>query len=147
MVQFWWQGTQFTKPLRLHDAVEAERIRSRVEIAIDGLKRGRFPRVSQLLAGGHGVLDVIFPNETTTHLLDGETVADDGNPLRVSQLAEQYVRHLGISESDGDRRRVASELKHLVEITGDARVVGLDADGFDDYVQRRPVVRVLGDPA
>jgi len=77
-VQFWWDGKQYIKPLRLEDETEALRIKGNVEAAIDGLKHGRFPRASRLLDEGYDIRDIIFPNETTAHLLDGDVAADDG---------------------------------------------------------------------
>ena len=144
-VLFYWEGEQVTKPLRLENQDEAERVRQRVELALDGLRRGRFPKASRLLAAGHDIRDIIFPSEKTAHLLDDDVSADDGNPLRVSQLAEDYVKHLAVETSDGHRRRVESKLRHLTKITDDARVTTLSADGFDEYIKRRRKSRVMPD--
>ena len=127
-VQFWWNGKQRIKPLRLEVESDAAQIKERVESALDGLKRGRFPNASKLLDDGHDILDIIFPNEKTAHLLEGNAVADDGNPLKVSQLVEDYLKHLTIHASDGHRRRVHSKLKHLIDITDDRRVTALNED-------------------
>ena len=144
-VQFRWDGKQYIKPLRLEDETEAERVKASVEVAIEGLKRGRFPKASRLLADGHDIRDIIFPSEKTAHLLEDDVVADDGNPLRVSQLAEDYVKHLAIEASDGHRRRVESKLRHLTNITDDARVSTLNADGLDEYIKRRRKSRAKPD--
>ena len=144
-IQFWWDGSQKIKPLHLEDEGEAKRIQERVETAIDGLKRGRFPVASRLLDGGHDILDIIFPNEKTAHLLEGNVAADDGNPLKVSQLVEDYLKHLTIHASDGHRRRVHSKLKHLIEITDDRRVTTLNDDTFDHYITERRKAKVKPD--
>ena len=106
-VQFWWNRKQCIKPLQIENEADAEKIKQRVESALDGLKRGRFPNASRLLDDGHDILDIIFPNEKTAHLLEGQASADDGNPLKVSQLVEDYLKHLTIHASDGHRRRVS----------------------------------------
>ncbi len=116
-IQFRWQGKVKIKALQIEDRAEAERINTKVKDALDGLKRGRFPKASKLLDDGHDILDIIFPNEKTAHLLEGNVAADDGNPLKISQLVEDYLKHLGIHASDGHRRRVHSKLKHLIDIT------------------------------
>ncbi len=144
-IQFWWDGSQRIKPLHLEDEREAKRVQERVETALDGLKRGRFPRASKLLDDGHDILDIIFPNERTAHLLEGNVAADDGNPLKVSQLVEDYLKHLAIHASDGHRRRVHSKLKHLIEITDDRRVTTLDASAFDHYITERRKAKVKPD--
>ena len=98
-----------------------------------------------LLDNGHDILDIIFPNEKTAHLLEGDVAADDGNPLKVSQLVEDYLKHLTIHASDGHRRRVHSKLKHLINITDDRRVTTLNEDAFDHYITDRRKAKVKAD--
>ena len=136
-VQWWWNERQYIKPLRMEDASEAERIRSRTEAAIDGLKHGRYPKASRLMNEGHDIRDIIFATEKTAHLLRGEAHVDDGNPLTVNQLKDEYVRHLEINESDAHYRRVKSKLGHIADIADGRRVTTLDRQMIDAYVARR----------
>ena len=64
-IQFRWQGKVKIKALQIEDRAEAERINAKVKTALDGLKRGRFSKASELLDDGHDILDIIFPNEKT----------------------------------------------------------------------------------
>lgn len=141
-VQFWWDGKQYIKPLRLEDETEAERVRASVETAIDGLKRGRFPKASKLLADGYDIRDIIFPSQKTAHLLDGDVAADDGNPLTVTQLKDAYGKYLENHVAYGTRRRTLSKLGHIVELHGDRRVTTLDADALDGYIAHRKKAKV-----
>jgi len=141
-VQFWWDGKQYIKPLRLEDETEAERVKGSVEAAIEGLKRGRFPKASRLLADGYDIRDIIFPSQKTGHLLDGDVSADDGNPLTVPQLKDAYGQHLQNHVAYGTRRRTLSKLGHVVELFGDRRVTTLDADALDEYITHRMKAKV-----
>ena len=91
-IQFRWQRKLKIKPLRIGDRADAERIKDKVESALDGLKHGRFPTASRLLADGHDILDILFPNEKTAHLLEGNVAADDGNPLQTDATTRQTAR-------------------------------------------------------
>jgi integrase len=136
-VQFWWDGKQYIKPLREEDEDQAERVKSRVEAAIDGLKRGRYPKACGLLDDGYDIRDIIFPNQKTAHLLDGDVAADDGNPLTVLQLKDEYGRYLRNHVEHGTRRRTLSKLGHVVEFEGNRRITTLDDDSLDRYVTDR----------
>ena len=144
-IQFRWQGKVRIKALQTEDRSEAERIRTKVKTALYGLRHGRFPTASRLLDENYDILDIIFSNEKTAHLLEGQASADDGNPLKVSQLVEDYLKHLTIHASDGHRRRVHSKLKHLIEITDDRRVTTLNDDTFDHYITERRKAKVKPD--
>ena len=144
-VQFYWNGKQRIRPLQIEDRTEAERVKAKVNSALQGLRRGRFPAASRLLDDGHDILDIIFPNEKTAHLLETSVATDDGNPLRVSQLVEDYLKHLAIHASDGHRRRVHSKLKHLINIMDDRRVTALNEDAFDHYITERRKMKVKPD--
>ncbi len=91
-IQFRWQGKVKIKALQTEDRSEAERINTKVKTALYGLKHGRFPAASRLLDESYDILDIIFPSEKTAHLLEGQASADDGNPLKVSQLVEDYLK-------------------------------------------------------
>jgi integrase len=136
-VQWRWEGKQYIKPLYLEDKAEAERVRLKVEEAIAGLKRGRYPKASRLLEDGYNIRDIIFPNEKTAHLLEGEATADDGNPLTVSQLRDDYVEYLQGSVTDGHYRRAKSKLNHIVKIHDRTRVTAVSRQMLDIYVRDR----------
>jgi len=136
-VQFWWKSKQYIKPLRLEDKAEAERVKANIETAIDGLKHGRFPKASKLLAEGYDILDIIFPGEKTAHLLDSDATADDGNPLTISQLKDAYGQHLKNHVAYGTRRRTLSKLAHIVKLYGDRRVTTVGIDSLDGYITHR----------
>ena len=135
-VQFYWEGRQRIYPLRMESEDVAERYRAKVEAAVNGLKRGRYPVASRLLSEGYDIIDVLFPNQKTAHLLDSKAAVDDGNPLTLSELQGAYLNHLQDAESDGHFRRIKSKFRHLVD-HNDRRMVHVDSDFLDEYVKSR----------
>lgn len=137
-VQWWWKGKPKIKALGIRDEQKAERIRRKVEIALGKLRNGLFPKASRLLTQGYDIVDVIFPSDQTGHLLDRDAAIDDGNPLTLKDLAEEYAEHLRKSHSDHHHRSVRSRLKHLLDFCGEAeRVSSLDRRSIDGLIARR----------
>lgn len=136
-VYFWWEGKQYAKSLQVAAKDDAERIKRRVETAIKGLKRGQFPNASKLIADGFDIRDIIFPNHKTAHLLEGGASADDGNPLTISQLRDDYKEYLQNHVTYGTRRRTLSRIARLVELRGECRVAQFSLDVLEQYISAR----------
>ena len=118
-VQWWWDGKQKIKALGVEDERAAKRVLAKVETALRKLRLGHFSEASGLLAQGYDIIEVLFPNEKTAKLLDESVVVEDGNPLTVGQLVEQYDRHQAKTQTDQHRRSLKSRLKHLTAAVGD----------------------------
>jgi len=137
-VQWWWDGKPRIKALKTRDAKKAERVRLKLEAILKKLQTGLFPKASRLLQQGYDIVDVIFPNAQTAHLIDHDAVVDDGNPLTLGELTEQYYEHLRKNHSDRHYRSVRARISHLVEHLGtDERVTGLDRKAIDNLIDRR----------
>ncbi len=144
LIQFYWRGKQRTKSLGVTTPANAQRCKADVESALDAIRHGRIPSASRLLEDGVDILDIVFPNEKTAHLLkvngsdDGKrNGVRPGNSPAVRDLVTTCVGHLKSNESDGHWRRVKSRLSHFVNFAGGMSVARLDGDSLDEFLAGR----------
>lgn len=147
LIQFYWRGEQRSKTLGAVNSSNAQSCKAQVEAALDAIRHGQHSTASRLLDQGFDILDIVFPNEKTAHLLKsngnrqqqqpGNEKLLGGESLSVGELVPRYLSYLKDHESDGHWRRVKSRLSHLVAFAGGISVMSLDGELLEAYVAAR----------